>query len=486
MAKTRISTDSHVETAPSLEILEGFARLHPMVMVADRDERLVFMSDALGLMCGGTDRYIGHCWTDLLPDGRVDEAGIRNRLRTAARDVRLEIPHGDNGPRVVDVTTFPVDNVDGGPWTVAIVRPVEERKQAGRELGDRPEFAAGILDCAPDPVLAFDRSSFITYTNPAAARMLGESVESLVGKPMALFLPQARAFGEIVVNFEPQGEFTAEEIEIRRGDGQLCWFSVSTRVLRDSGGRETGTAVFMRDVTDRHATQELLERQNAELESYVHNVSHDLRSPLVSLLGFSRLLRQDYESVFDDTGLHFLDRVEQAGRTMEALIHDLLELSRIGKSSEHRTLVDPRAVLMQLQAELKPRLDEQRVSLSMPANPPLLLCDRTRIYQVFSNLLGNALDHMGECADPRVAVEIREEPDVHHIAVKDNGKGVEPANHARIFEVFQSLGPRTDGRRSTGIGLAIIAKIAETHGGRAWVESSPGRGATFHVTLPRS
>jgi signal transduction histidine kinase len=115
----------------------------------------------------------------------------------------------------------------------------------------------------------------------------------------------------------------------------------------------------------------------------------------------------------------------------------------------------------------------------------VLLCDRTRLYQVFSNLIGNALDYMGPVSEPEIRIEVFEESGEHRIVVRDNGRGIEPAHRERIFELFQSCGPRADGRRGTGIGLAIVKKIAHSQGGRVWVESHPGHGAAFHLTLPR-
>jgi signal transduction histidine kinase len=241
----------------------------------------------------------------------------------------------------------------------------------------------------------------------------------------------------------------------------------------------------MRDVTERHHAATELSRKNAELEHCVTALAHDLRSPLVALLGFSRLLRQDYGALLDDTGTHFVDRIEQAGRTMEDLIHDLLELSRIGKPGERKALVNPATVLHQLQAELKPRLEAAGIELELPHDPPLVFCDRTRLYQVFSNLIGNAIDHMGACEQPRIAVSIFEEGDVCHISVSDSGCGIDSKHHEQVFEAFQSLGPARDGRTGAGIGLAIVKKIAETHGGRAWLESRSGCGTTFHVTFLR-
>ena len=245
-----------------------------------------------------------------------------------------------------------------------------------------------------------------------------------------------------------------------------------------------GTVLVMRDVTQRRTAETELERLNDELQHCVNTLAHDLRSPLVALLGFSRLLRQDYESRLDDTGLHYIDRIEQAGRTMEDLIHDLLELSRIGQPGERREMIDPRAVLLQLKAEFKPRLESSGIALELPDEAPFVYCDRTRLYQVFSNLIGNAIDHMGPCADPRIIVTVEDGATAHLVSVRDHGRGIDPEQHERIFDVFQSLGPCSDGRRGTGIGLAIVKKIVETHGGRVWVESEPGRGTAFFLTLP--
>jgi signal transduction histidine kinase len=171
---------------------------------------------------------------------------------------------------------------------------------------------------------------------------------------------------------------------------------------------------------------------------------------------------------------------------MESLINDLLELSRIGSTRDHKAYVNVSDVLSQLHAELKPRLEGQGVLLRLPAEPAVVLCDRTRLYQVFSNLIGNALDYMGPVANPEITIAVLEEPDEHRIVVRDNGRGIEPSQRERIFELFQSSGPRADGRRGTGIGLAIVKKIAQSQGGRVWVESRPGEGAAFHVTFPRA
>jgi signal transduction histidine kinase len=147
--------------------------------------------------------------------------------------------------------------------------------------------------------------------------------------------------------------------------------------------------------------------------------------------------------------------------------------------------VDPREVLSQLRAELKPRLEEAGIELVLPdPAPPLLSCDRTRLYQLFSNLIGNAIQHMGSPARPRIEVSVEEQEGAHLIAVRDNGRGIDPAHLGRIFEPFQSfaVGPRT---RGAGMGLAIVKKIVEKRGGQISVESELGKGTAFRIRLPR-
>jgi signal transduction histidine kinase len=123
------------------------------------------------------------------------------------------------------------------------------------------------------------------------------------------------------------------------------------------------------------------------------------------------------------------------------------------------------------------------VTLSLPEEPPLLWCDRTQLYQVLSNLVGNALDHMGPSNRPFIEVEISERDGFQELVVRDHGRGIDPADHERIFEIFQTRGIPRGGKRGTGIGLAVVRKIAEAHGGTAWVESEPGKGAAFHSTF---
>ncbi len=449
------------------------AALYPLTFLTDLDARICWASDAWASL------------RDTDPEASISELcrrlGIPSLLGRLATNggllrSRVEVADGRGATRLLDLSLFPIAFRDDAPAChVAIARPASSGAHSASER-------LTLLDSAPQALLAVDDQGFVTYANPAAETLLGFGPDALEGCALAALAVDAEGLEALLHAFESGGSHEFE-LKLRGGLGETVAAVASSAPHRRSDGREQGLVIALRESPQRPGGG--LARRVQELEHCVNALAHDLRSPLVALLGFSRLLRQDYGERLDETGAHFLDRIEQAGRTMESLIHDLLELSRIGKPGERPRLVDPRAVLLQLSAELKPRLDAGDMRLVLPENPPLVFCDRTRLYQLFSNLIGNAIEHMGECDDRRILVEIREEPGGHHLTVRDGGRGVPPEHRQKIFEVFQTLAPRRDGRRGTGMGLAIVRRIAETHQGRAWVDGLPGEGATFHVTLPR-
>jgi len=470
-----------LDVTAALPLSQALASLHDAVLLIDAGGSICWMSEPLVALCG--DGFEGKSFPSLLADGSGSRA-LMARLCATGRltHAAVELVARDGRSVCAAVSAARLGSDPHASPTVAILRVGEEEWR--REIESTLATARAFLESSPDAVVIVDPSRFIAYANPAVEQVLGYRPEEVIDRPLALFVHGSDDLEQIAAALHPDSPVRNRDLEVRRRDGNPLFVSVSASLLRLADGRVVGAVAYLRDVTERRRAEDSLARKNAELEHYVHAVSHDLRSPLVSLLGFTRLLREDYGGQLDAKGVHFLDRVEQAGRTMEALIRDLLELSRIGRTPQATIRVNPRSVLLQLSAELKPRLDAQEVALILPDDAPALVCERTRLYQLFSNLIGNALDHMGDVRDACIEVGIDEEPHHHVISVRDNGRGIAPEHSERIFEVFQSLGPRRDGSRGTGMGLAIVRKIAETQGGQAWVESEPGRGACFKVRLP--
>jgi PAS domain S-box-containing protein len=503
------------------ELFTGLARLHPLVIVTDLEGHVLWMSDELEILRGDAGQHVGqHVGHPLcqalssLPGARElarfseQIAQIQNHLRhnDALDDVRLDLGEQNGLQRSLDLRAFKIETRDARTLLVTILETSGLRASSEAVVSADREVLDSLLGVCPDAVFAVNRFGFVSYANAAVESVLGLDPQKMIGQPIGLALPESGELARALSALRTSAQIDEPEVRIDLPDGAERWVGLSSRTQSRPDGSRSHTVIFGRDVTRQVLARRQLERKAAELEEYVHSVSHDLRSPLVSLLGFTRLLRQDYDHVFDETGRHFAERIEESGRTMQTLIEDLLELSRIGASGERHTLVDPRSVLLQLQAELKLRLEECGASLHFPQSPPLLLCDRTRLYQLFSNLVGNAMQHMGDVEDRRIDVSIEEREAEHVITVTDRGVGIHPEEQERIFDVFHSCvadgsgvadgssvaegsSPGEDSppaAGSSGVGLAIVKRIADTHGGRVWVESEPGNGARFKVSLPHS
>lgn len=466
----------------ALPVVRALAQLHDLVALVDRRGEVIWVSDGLAKLCGARPLPGAH-WLETLATAATPALNARLQAtgRLSGEPVSLRVRGGRALPARVSAAR--VDPDSGGDATVVIFR-LEDPREVAHEVRQKLETLSAILEGAPDGVVVIDRSRFITWANPAMAELTGYAVDELVDQPLVLFLRSQEDLERVATALRSVGPAWSEELEVRRRDGHPLSVSVHARLLTLPDGTELGVVVYVRDVTERRRIESELSRRAEELQNWVNAVSHDLRSPLVAVLGFARLLSEDYGDRLDEQGMRFLRRIEEAGRTMESLVHDLLEFARIGRSEPKRVNVDPREVLLQLHAEVKPRLEEAQVELSLPADPPLVWCDRTQLYQVLSNLVGNALDHAGPAPHSLIDVSVFTDGGRHHLVVRDSGRGIDPADQERIFEIFQTRGVRRNGKKGTGIGLAIVRKIAESHGGEAWVESRPGEGAAFHVTFP--
>jgi PAS domain S-box-containing protein len=430
------------EGIPAQKLIEGLARLYQLVLVLDADGQVVWLSNEMGALCAAPACHVGDDAREVFPESPAfrREFTIRSQLRREGflSNMRIEVRDTRGNVIPVELSILPISEDDADkPLYVAIARRVESEEPRRKDPRNGGQSLAAILDGAPEAILAVNERGFISYANPAVERLVGRPPECLVDQPIALLLNHTSEIERLVSSLAPGEGIGSQDLTLHHADGRTVQVSASVSALREGAGVRRGTVLFLRDVTEQRGSEEALERKNVELEHCVHSLAHDLRSPLVALLGFSRLLRQDYGEELDETGLHFIDRIEQAGRTMEELIHDLLEFSRIGQGGERRAMVDPRAVLLQIAAEMKPRIESAKARLEIPEHPPLVYCDRTRLYQVFSNLVGNAIDHMGPCDDPVVSVAVWEDCDAHQIAVRDRGRGIPLSDHERIFEVFQ-------------------------------------------------
>ncbi|HWG85021.1 MAG TPA: ATP-binding protein [Deinococcales bacterium] len=225
-----------------------------------------------------------------------------------------------------------------------------------------------------------------------------------------------------------------------------------------------------------------LERLNAEQEAFIFTASHDLRQPLLALQGMAGVLEETVEGDSSREVAYLTGRIRGNVTRMGALLDDLLAISRVGRLDAACQAVPLAEVAREVMSDLRVQAVACHATIEQPASWPTLYCSPTEARQVLSNLLGNALKFCaGSEHPPLVRLEWRREGRMVRLSVSDNGPGVAPPYRERVFGLFQKLDAGTPG---TGVGLAIVKRIALRHGGEAWVEDSPLGGAAFHVTLP--
>ena len=225
-----------------------------------------------------------------------------------------------------------------------------------------------------------------------------------------------------------------------------------------------------------------LEAKNAELERFTYTVSHDLKSPLITIRGFTGLLAKDSEKGDSERVQEDVKQIKSATDKMQRLLDELLELSRIGRLVNPSREISLNELVQETVDILAGRISEGQVEISISPRLPVVYGDRPRLLEVFQNLIDNAVKFMGDQPSPRVEV-FAEEGDKHITCfVRDNGLGVPKRYQTKIFGLFERLDQACEG---TGIGLALVKRIVEFHGGRIWVESDgEGKGSTFVFTLP--
>jgi len=235
------------------------------------------------------------------------------------------------------------------------------------------------------------------------------------------------------------------------------------------------------EIRERKQVEEELRRSNEELQQFAYVASHDLQEPLRAIAGFVQLLQEDYEDKLDETAAQYIRHTVEGAKRMQALINDLLRLSRVRTKGQSLEPVDCNKLVESAVENLKPSIDASSAKIDF-SGLPTVTADGPQLTQLFQNLIGNAITFRGN-DPPHVVIEATKDKGAWRFAVHDNGMGIKPEHHERVFVVFQRLHTR-DKFPGNGIGLAICKRIVERHRGEIWVESQPGQGSVFYFTIP--
>jgi len=245
-----------------------------------------------------------------------------------------------------------------------------------------------------------------------------------------------------------------------------------------------GAAMQVGIAIQRVRSEEEIRKKNKELEAFVYMVSHDLKNPVVSIQGFCSSILKNQRDELNEKTLFYLQRVQANVSLMSSLLEDLVELSRIGRIEDKKTEISVQKVIKSVWAGVSTSLPTEDVEFILPKNLPQVLYSEKRLYQIFSNLLSNALKFRDEDRKTKVEIGHQEDKDNYTFFVRDNGIGIEQKYHNKIFESFSQL--KDTKSEGTGMGLAIVKKIVEANQGKVWVESQKGAGSTFYFTIPKS
>ena len=399
----------------------------------------------------------------------------------------------DGSEVLIEVSSYPV-RLEGQVLVLGTARDITEQKRAQQAILQEKAFSDSVINSLPGVFYMIDETGKYAWWNKHLEEITEYTSEEIPRiHPLELFVgpDRDRAKQAIAKVFE-EGTASVEADLVAKSGRKIPYFLTGRRVVRDGKPYLVGLGI---DITERRQAQMVLEKLNADLESsvselersnqelsdFAHITAHDLKAPLRGIATLADWLDTDYAEKLGPEGrenLHLLrGRVERMGR----LINGILRYSEIGHGDEPLELLDTQTLAREVIEQIAP---PDHIEVRIEGTLPSVKAERTRLTQVFQNLISNAVKYIDK---PRGEIRISacEDGDFWRFSIADNGPGIAAKHFARIFQMFQTLTPSNHGD-STGLGLAVVKKIVDLHGGRVWLESQMGEGTTFFFTLPKT
>jgi PAS domain S-box-containing protein len=414
-----------------------------------------------------------------------------------------------DGSDVWTVTAVTILRDDRGrpERTLAVIEDVSERKQS--ELAS--SRLAAVVESSDDAIISIGLDTIITTWNAGAERMFGYTEEEVIGKSVGILIPEGSEDEEPrIIQRLLDGERIDHYETIRVGkNNKSLNVSLSISPILDRNGKIVGASKILRDITDRKRAEDALRLAQAqlrrhaekleeevaertaklretitELEAFSYSVSHDMRSPLRAMQGYSDALLEDYKDKLDPIAQDYLNRIRRAASRMDLLIRDILAYSKVAKGEIRLDTIDLEHVIRDVIQNYE-ALQPDRASINIKSPLPPVLGHEAYMTQIVSNYLSNAVKFVERGVRPVVNISASPEGDMVRVSFVDNGIGIDPEHQKQIFQIFGRVYSEKK-FEGTGIGLAIAKKAAERMGGSVGVRSELGQGSEFFVLLRRA
>ncbi len=366
---------------------------------------------------------------------------------------------------------------------------ITERKMTEDALCLQSEIA---MNMSEGVYLVRVSDGIIVYTNPKFEKMFGYAPGEMIGKHFSIVsYPTEESQDETVIQIikfkEERGAWVGESLNIKK-DGTPFWNYASISMFDHPDYGKVMVAVHT-DITARKQAEaermELvaeLEKKQAEMERFNYTISHELKSPIITIRGFIGLLERDIDAKDMKRVRADAARIAEAAGSQQQMIEELLKLSRAGLVIGEEKEVSLGDIARQAIELVTAQIKKHRIKVEISPDLPVVRGDPVRLREVFQNLVENAAKFMGDQPAPHIEIGVRNDTSEPVFYVRDNGMGIETEYHSRIFDIFEQLDQEFDG---SGVGLALVKRIVEKHGGRIWAESEgAGKGASFCFTLP--
>ncbi len=507
-ATQRQLAETRVELADQVAQLQGVYNVAPVGLAfVDRERRFVALNERLAAINGRTvEAHLGRTVEEVVPGIAPSVLSLYDRVLSQGEaaigvDIRTPPGPGEARPRDYLGNYLPVRDGSGAVIGLNIVIiDVTEQREAERQLAESEARLRAVYEAVPVGIITAELpSGRLTGGNAA--------VEQITGHPI-LLSADVDSYGEWV-SYHPDGRRVtsseypvarmaatgeeAPEIEVLYGrGGERRWTRISARPIRSADGAITGAVVALVDIdhlkrAEEHLVREVAARTadltaaNAQLEAFAYTVSHDLRAPLRGMEGFARILLDDFAEALGPRGARYAERIVGAAERMDGLIEDLLTFSRLQRAEVRLQAMDPGLIV-------RAAIEDARAAAGTDADIaaeeglPTVLAEPVVLRHVLGNLLTNAVKFRKP--DERARVRLRAEYRGSRVQmiVEDEGIGIAPEHHGRVFGVFERLHGQ-EAYPGTGIGLAIVAAGVARMGGTVGVESEAGRGARFWIEL---